>query len=241
LIASSKLTALGEMAGAIAHEINNPVTIIQGFSNQIRTEIKKEQPDYNKISQNIEKIGSACVRITKIITSLRTVSRDGSHEKMEPLPLKALLEETLPLCSEKFKNHGITLEINDFPENLEVQCQRISISQVLLNLLNNSHDAIENCEAKWIRISARELNDSVEISVTDSGKEIPKSIKEKLMTPFFTTKPIGKGTGLGLSIAKGIVEQHKGTFYLDNNSPNTRFVFTLPKAQSKSHEPSQAA
>lgn len=241
LIASSKLTALGEMAGAIAHEINNPITIINGFTNQIRNEIKKDSPSQEKMLENLERISAACIRITKIVSSLRTVSRDGSHDKFEPMLITELLEETLPLCSEKFKNHGIELIIEPYPSDLAVPCQRISISQVLLNLLNNAHDAIENIEPKWIRLSVREINDSIEFSVTDSGKEIPKHVKDKLMTPFFTTKPVGKGTGLGLSIAKGLIEQHQGKLFLDMNSPHTRFVFTIPKNKESRQGIPQAA
>ncbi len=104
------------------------------------------------------------------------------------------------------------------------------ISQVLLNLLNNSFDAIEERAEKWIRVRF-EINSNKKIliiKVTDSGDGIPNEIVHKMMNPFFTTKDIGKGTGLGLSISKGIIEEHGGHLIYNAQSKNTEFVVELP-------------
>jgi signal transduction histidine kinase len=104
----------------------------------------------------------------------------------------------------------------------------VQIAQVLLNLIRNSCDAIERGAEKWIRIAVTRLPDSIEISVSDSGRGIPENVREKIFQPFFTTKEVGRGTGLGLSVSKGIVEAHGGTITLDTKSTHTRFVVTLP-------------
>mgnify|MGYP002379626817 FL=1 len=92
--------------------------------------------------------------------------------------------------------------------------------QVLVNILNNGHDAVLELNERWIRI---EVSDRV-IKIIDSGTGIPKNIAEKLMQPFFTTKPVGKGIGLGLSISKGIIEKHGGEIFIDSHHSNTCFV-----------------
>jgi C4-dicarboxylate-specific signal transduction histidine kinase len=104
---------------------------------------------------------------------------------------------------------------------------------VLLNLLNNSFDAVRDLQDRWIHIAFELGPKDVAIIFTDSGAGIAEALAEKIMVPFFTTKEVGKGTGLGLSIAKGIVEDHGGTIVLDQDCSNTRFIVTLPFRQTK--------
>jgi signal transduction histidine kinase len=117
-------------------------------------------------------------------------------------------------------------------ENLTIQCRPSEISQVLLNLLNNAFDAVEDLPQRWVKIDVKEVDDQVNLTVTDSGQGIDVALRDKIMQPFFTTKPVGKGTGLGLSISSGIVESHHGKFVLDPKSPFTSFQMTLPKRQN---------
>lgn len=100
--------------------------------------------------------------------------------------------------------------------------------QVILNLLNNSYDALESLNEKWIEIKLQKNNNKIVISVTDSGEGIPNNISHKIFEPFFTTKEIGKGPGLGLCISKGIIEGYKGNLYLDKSSFNKCFIIELP-------------
>jgi signal transduction histidine kinase len=104
---------------------------------------------------------------------------------------------------------------------------------VILNLLNNSVDAISELKEKWIEIVVAETASCIEVKITDSGRGIPKEIQNKIFNPFFTTKVVGKGTGLGLSISKGIIEAHGGHFQINNECPNTQFVIQLPKCQNQ--------
>src|SRR6185312_3312229 len=120
--------------------------------------------------------------------------------------------------------------------DLRIHARPSQISQVLLNLLNNGLDAIRTMTQPWIEIAVVKCEDLVEISVTDSGHGIPNHIANRMMEPFFTTKEVGSGTGLGLAISRGIIEDHHGKFYYDQESANTRFVVALPL--EKWHEPS---
>ncbi|HET6283919.1 MAG TPA: ATP-binding protein, partial [Polyangia bacterium] len=116
------------------------------------------------------------------------------------------------------------------PEHLFVHCRSIQISQILLNLLSNAHDAVEKSAAPWVRISVDAEGAQVRIAVIDSGPGVSPALEPRIMEPFFTTKEVGKGTGLGLSVSKGIAESHGGRLSYDRSSAHTRFVLTLPRA-----------
>lgn len=230
LISSAKMSSLGEMAGGIAHEINTPLAIISLRAEQLEEGLTDGSIGNEEILHILEVIKKTAGRIGKIISGLRFFARDGKGLPTQEVSLVHLVQETFSFCSEKFSSHGVQLEIKDNCGNgAEVDCRSIEISQVILNLLNNSFDAVCENEEKWIRVELTDRQDFIEISVVDSGKGISSEIIEKIMQPFFTTKEIGKGTGLGLSLSKGIVESHQGKFYVDTNVPNTCFTLLLPK------------
>ena len=114
-------------------------------------------------------------------------------------------------------------------QDIEVSCFDTQISQVLLNLLSNSYDAVLKIDKRWIKITWFIDKDWIKIIVQDSGQGPDPQYSEKILHPFFTTKNIGEGTGLGLSIAKGIMKQHGGDLFFDKDKPNTTFVITFPK------------
>ena len=230
MIAASKMSALGEMAGGIAHEINNPLMIIAGKAQRIFELAEDEQLDLNVIEKNAQKIVEITERITRITRALQSFAREASEAPFEPIPLEQIFSETLALCSERFRKSGVSIEL-DTSESIAIECRKSEVTQVLLHLLNNSFDAVQAFKEPWIRIAALDVGDSVEISVTDCGWGVPQELHEKIFQPFFTTKPIGKGTGLGLSIVDGIVGTHHGKLTLDRNSVQTKFTITLPKFQ----------
>lgn len=223
LINSSKMASLGEMASGMAHEINNPLAIIQGKVKVISMMLEDLQINHPSVFTEIHKIKLTTDRIDKIVKGLRNFSRASNNDPFEPILLQKLLDETLDLCAEKFKAHGIELRIRPAPE-VFINCRPSQISQVFINLLNNSSDAIEEMKQKWIEIDFKVENNKVCIFFTDSGPGIPEDIAARIMEPFFTTKEVRKGTGLGLSIAKSIIETHHGSIWLDHSHSNTRFV-----------------
>ncbi|MGE3611418.1 MAG: CHASE domain-containing protein [Bacteriovoracaceae bacterium] len=230
LVNSAKLASMGEMASGLAHEINNPLSIITG-----KISILKEQIETNEFNEKqkekyileLTKIENTCDRIIKIIKGLHSFSREKDKVPMEIVEIGPIIEETLAFCKERFKSHDIPLNIN-YENGLFLNCRPTQISQIILNLLNNAHDAVENLEEKWVNLDCHAMGDYIHISVTDSGHGIPEKIRAKIMQPFFTTKEIGKGTGLGLSISLGMAQQHNGFLYYDTASKTTRFVLALP-------------
>lgn len=227
LITAAKMSSLGEMAGGIAHEINNPLSIIVMKANQMRRRLESDPHLVAKGLDDLNKIEITANRIAKIIKGLRTFSRDSEKDPPQKNSLKEILDDTLELCYEKlkFKNIQLTSEI---PADLLINCRPTQISQIFMNLVSNSMDAIEKLESPWIKITAQTENQNVKITIADSGPGIPRHIVTKMMQPFYTTKDIGKGTGLGLSISQSIAKDHGGQLYYDDGASNTTFILILP-------------
>jgi C4-dicarboxylate-specific signal transduction histidine kinase len=228
LIYASKMSALGEMAGGIAHEINNPLTVIGAKATVLREMIVKGNLDLTRMLTQVDKIDSTVSRIARIVRGLRTFARNGDSDPMNAVDLKVIVENTFELCVERFKRENIELRVHEIPD-VQICCREIQVSQVLLNLLNNAHDAVKGQPENWVDLSFEDMGTHIRMIVSDSGPGIPFEVADKIMQPFFTTKEVGQGTGLGLSISKGIVESHGGRLYLDKSAPYTRFVADFPK------------
>ncbi|MBO9666421.1 MAG: PAS domain S-box protein [Bdellovibrio sp.] len=228
IIVSSRLASLGEMAAGIAHEINNPLAVMGGYISVLRKNLNQKGLGQDvEIARRVDSIDAMIQRIAKIVRGLRSYAHESHHGELELIDVEQIIDDTLAFCYEKFKTDGIKLSARIQP-GLKVKCRPYQISQVLLNLLNNAHDAVVAAPVKEVLIEAEVHQGGVEISVTDSGPGVPAELREKIMQPFFTTKEVGKGVGLGLSISQGIMTAHDGKFYLDKESLQTRFVLWLP-------------
>lgn len=226
-IAASKMSALGEMAAGIAHEINNPLTIINGKAELLRTQIENGQIDPARFETDLAAISATVERIAKTIRGLLAFSRNADVDLMQPVSVWSVVEETVQLGRERIRMRGISLQV-DIDPSIQIDCRQHQISQIIMNLLGNACDAIENDKGPWISIVAKVRNSLVELRVTDSGHGIAPEVADRIMNPFFTTKEIGRGTGLGLSISKGLAESHGGQLSLERNGPNTCFLLQLP-------------
>jgi len=229
-IEASQLSALGEMAGGIAHEINNPLAIIRGNAEVLL----KLQVDHPQIKFRSEKIVSTVERIEKIIASMRNLTRQDSKGEFRLERLALIAEEVLVFFSEKMRSLGLTLDVQ-LNDSVQADCNRIQIGQIIVNLMNNAIDAIQEQPAVdgWIQLKLEHHDAIAEISVANSGPKISAALSQSIMRPFFTTKPVGKGTGLGLSISKRFAEQHGGDLILDLHAEHTTFVLQLPLRRDK--------
>jgi signal transduction histidine kinase len=225
---SAKLASLGEMAGGIAHEINTPLNVILLSAEQQMDLLEDKDLDRPSMKASIEKVQSTTNRIATIVRGLRTFARDGAKDPIEAIAVQTLIDNTLSLCYEKFKLANVDLRLPP-KTDLILRCRPVQISQVILNLLNNSFEAIQELSEKWIAIDIQELPEQIEIRITDSGHGIDPNIQAEIFRPFYTTKDIGKGTGLGLSISRGLIEAHQGQLYVDVDHPHTSFLIRLPK------------
>lgn len=225
---ASKMATLGEIAAGIAHEINNPLTIIQARILTIEKQMLKKNILDSEFAESFKKVIETIQRITKIIKGLKFISRDANIDSPVKINLDQLFETTFDLCLEKLKMNNVDIIKDSSGFDYEIEVRETQIVQVLLNLINNAFDAVKTLPEKWIQIECLTNKDNLLIKVRDSGSGIPEDILEKIMNPFFTTKPAGQGTGLGLSISKGIIENHNGKLYYNDKSNHTEFVIEIP-------------
>jgi len=229
---AARLAALGEMAGGIAHEINNPISVISLLANSLEESAENGSVPSEKIIEIAKKIEGTAIRVSKIIRGLKSFSRNAESDPFEEISIENLFEQILDVSNGRLYNSNITLQLEQEDPKLAIECRVVQISQVFVNLLNNAIDAVEGIEKPWIRIKSKVHSDQIEFRITDCGSGMSPEIAGKIFTPFFTTKEVGKGTGLGLSISLGIIKQHQGSISIDLNEKNTTFVILLPKVQA---------
>ena len=230
---TAKMSALGEMSAGIAHEINNPLTIISGKAVVLRKKIEKQEFDAEFFLSEVGVIEKTALRIAKIIKGLQTFSRSSTGDLPQLVLMSSIVEDSIVLGMERIRSRGVDVTVDTIPD-VKVSCQPVQIVQVVLNLLNNAFDAIDGLDQQWIRLSFLESRVDgkhfVTLRVIDSGRGISDEVAAKMMQPFFTTKEVGRGTGLGLSLSKGIVESHGGTFRYVLSDGHTCFEVSLPVA-----------
>jgi signal transduction histidine kinase len=232
-MSTARISILSDIAAGISHEINTPLNVIHGNAQLIQMDLMNEKPNLEKAINKLQIIDSIVFKIGKIVKGIKALSRDADDEDMENVNLVDILNEVAVFNDEKIKSLHVNLTIDYEDSELEIEGRSFQLFQALTNLVKNSCDSISDQEEKWIKLSVQKTNRNVvEITVTDSGNGIPKEIREKIMTPYFTTKKVGEGTGLGLGFAKTIFEQHKGSILIDTENKNTSFKINLPIKQN---------
>lgn len=229
-INATRLAALGEMAGGIAHEINNPLTIIAGQNSILQRSLKKGELSPDKIQNITEKISALVDRIAKTIQGMKNLSRQEDEIELQVHALNPLLEDVTSLCHQKFVSHRVDFQSNIDDLDLNVVCQYQQTGQVLINLLNNAFDEVVELKEPMIQLWVSHNDDFVFIDVKDNGKGIAD--ESKMFQPFYTTKAFGKGMGLGLSLSKKIAQKSGGDLIYSREDSWTVFRFIVPKAKS---------
>ena len=221
---SEKMATIGRLVSGVAHEVNNPLAAILGF-----TDLLLENPEVPATArEDLQIILRETQRTKEIVQDLLSFARQRPALR-EPMHLNSILRQTIKLRSYDFASHGVEVS-EEFDENLEMAMgDGQQLQQVFLNILNNAYDAIqESGNHGKIRICTRRALETIEIAFIDNGTGI--SEPERIFDPFFTTKQAGKGTGLGLSICYGIVRAHGGEILCWNNEgeSGSTFVVRLP-------------
>jgi C4-dicarboxylate-specific signal transduction histidine kinase len=232
MISSSRLASLGEMAAGIAHEINNPLAVIIGRSEMILSQLADGSATDVEVNKTLSKINDMAHRISKVVTSMRRVSKAGVKEEIVATNLFFAIEDVLNLSAERVRNSLIELDFSGVNQNTSIQVNMSQLSQVLINLLGNSIDELlKNAEDnRRIWLSNEEIEGQVILKIRDSGAGIPVNVREKLFQPFYTTKEIGVGTGLGLSISKALMIGMGGDLELSPDLSQTCFILKFRKA-----------
>lgn len=209
---ASRLSSLGEMAGGVAHEINNPLTIIQGMIKSILVHHDETGLD-EQVKNKLTKINSASERIARIVKGMKIISSKNDQIEHEIVKVSKVLEISIDLYEEKFKSETIHFKLEN-ANDPEIKCNPLQISQILINLVSNAIDALQklNEEEKYLTIKITEdpLTHSIDIRVINSGPLLESDVSAKIFEPFFSTKSLGKGTGLGLSISSTLAHSNHG-------------------------------
>jgi two-component system sensor kinase FixL len=230
LVHVSRLTALGEMASALAHELNQPLSAIGNYLVGSRILLGREPVPHERVAEAVDLAASETLRAGQIIRRLRDfVSRGETERRIENLP--KLIEEASALALVGAKEHGIRVRF-DLHSGVElVLVDKVQVQQVILNLIRNAVDAMAESERRELVVAVRPVDaDMAELSVADTGPGIRPDVADQLFRPFVTTKR--SGMGVGLSICRTIVEAHGGMIEaLPNAGGGAVFRFTIPQVK----------
>ena len=226
LVHAERMAAIGQLVSGVAHEVNNPLTAILGF-----TDLLMENPDLPESARrDLRIVLQEAQRTKQIVQNLLSFARQTPPQR-RPVQLNAVLRRTVQLRAYDFHSHGVEI-VQRLDESLpEVIGDSHQLQQVFLNILNNAHDAVHEIgRAPRIEIASTRNDSFVEVSFRDNGVGIAQP--DRIFDPFFTTKEVGKGTGLGLSICYGIVREHGGEVVCHNNldTEGATFIVRLPWA-----------
>jgi two-component system sensor kinase FixL len=234
LVHVSRLSAMGEMASALAHELNQPLAAISNYMKGSRRLLAgNPDPNTTKIENAMDRAAEQALRAGQIIRRLRDfVSRGESEKRVESL--SKLIEEAGALGLAGAREQNVQLRFNLDPEADLVLADRVQIQQVLVNLFRNALEAMaQSPRRELIATNARVADDMIEIAVSDTGTGFHDDVKPNLFQTFFTTKETGMG--VGLSISRSIIEAHGGRMWAENNDMGgATFRFTLPAASDES-------
>lgn len=248
LTQSAKLAAVGELAAGVAHELNQPLMVIRGYSQELLE--GDAIPDW--VKKDIKLIENQTTRMMRIIDHLRTFARQSTGV-FEQVDINAVVLDSFTLVTQQLKTHNIEI-LSQLDETLpKIWGDHNRLEQVFLNLITNARDAMEekgggsltattealfdkehNKVPNKIETGEKEHPEIIRISFSDTGAGIPDEVMDKIFDPFFTTKEVGKGTGLGLSISYSIVKEHGGTISVESKTGiGTKFIIDLPVERRK--------
>ena len=221
LIQSEKLSAVGEFVAGVAHELNNPLAAVMGFS-----EILKNTDAGEKHNRHLEMIFKSAQRCQKIVQSLLSFARRHQPER-KPVSINKLVEDVIEIVAYQLRTSNVEVKLHLAPQLPVLLADGHQIQQVMINLINNARQAIEAHQPDGrITVTTESDGKHIRIAVQDNGPGISAENLKRIFDPFFTTKEVGKGTGLGLSLCYGLIKEHGGTI-TPTSRPGTGATFTI--------------
>jgi len=228
---ATKLAALTEMSNGVAHEINNPLTIIAGVIQIMEMKMESKKLTDDDLKSLLETVTSATERASHVVRSLEEFSRDGSKDPLQVISIKTLCLDSIDIFKERCNKLDIKIKTDQL-KPLSINCKAVQIVQTLFHLISNSIFEIVNSKDRWIEFESDENNNSVFLRLIDSGVGIPQEIVKNMFEPFVSQKTDSlEATGLGLSIAKIILKEHKGDISYELYKGHTSFLLKFPKPQ----------
>jgi signal transduction histidine kinase len=229
MLAASKLAAVGEVAGKLAHEINNPIAIVSAKARILLSDRRAEMS--GKVIRELERVVELSDRVAAIALGLLAYGRPSAAPRSR-VDIRAPVRRALSLVQEPAERHGVRLVDDLGAAPAPVEASATELEQVFLNLFLNALDVMPAGGVLAVTRRTSSLGDGrpgVAIAVSDTGPGIPEDLRERVFEPFFTTKEEGHGNGLGLSVCQGIVRAHGGEIEVDGGSgQGARFVVRLP-------------
>jgi PAS domain S-box-containing protein len=227
---SEKTAAFGSLLAGVAHELNNPLSIVIGNALMLAEELEGSAQ-----AERAQRVQAAAERCGRIVRSFLAMARQHKAE-MRPVTMQTLVDGALQLLAYSMRTSSVTVEQDIAPDLPPVRCDPDQMIQVLSNLLTNARHALEERpQPRRVRLTAYADGAWVQLEVADNGPGISDDIRSRVFDPFFTTKPVGSGTGIGLAVSRGLVETHGGSLVLaPSEGEGACFVIRLPLARDAS-------
>lgn len=246
LFQSAKLATLGEMAAGLAHEINQPLSVIQMTLTNLLGRISKDTLTRDYLTEKLDRVSQQVQRSIGIVNHVRVFGRWMGPEGVLFSPASSV-ESALSLLSQRMRLQGIDVQLSGLENLPQILGHPDRLEQVLINLMTNASYALRDRKERepellpWLRIAASTSAGLLQLQVEDNGGGIPEALLGRIFEPFFTTKPVDHGTGLGLSVSREIITQMQGRLQVENHSEGARFTIELPVPEPAGSEISSAA
>ncbi len=226
---SAKQSVLGALSSAVSHQLALPLEALNSKIEQLEAHLK--QMDIKSslaMSDELSSMKLSCHQISKVIIGLKAFSPKEGHDKNVAHNLALIIEDAVSFCKDRMLKSKIIFSAEDASQ-ISINCRGNDIAQVIAMLLDNSCDAVESLEEKWIKVKVKNEPNRTILSVIDSGRGLDLNIAKKLSSPFFTTKKMGTPSGISLNHSRSIIEEHGGKLYYDSSISNTCFTIELPR------------
>jgi PAS domain S-box-containing protein len=222
LVQSSRMAAIGELAAGVAHELNNPLMGVLGYTELLLEHTPAGHPDRRRLEAIFRQAG----RVRDIVRNLMSFSQQSVFHR-EPANLNHVVQKAVALIRLRLKTAGIVLEEHYAPDLPSLLLDAGRMQQVVLNLLTNALDAMP--EGGRLTVRTEPDSQGVRLRITDTGVGIPDALRARIFEPFFSTRPVGEGTGLGLAVSLGIVQEHGGHIEVESTvGAGSTFTISLP-------------